>query len=161
MLLDSELARLYGVQTRVLNQAVRRNPERFPQEFAFQLTAPEHAEVLQLASKAPLRSQPVISRAAHGGRRHLAWVFTEHGALQAAGVLNSPEATRMSVCIIRAFVKLREQALAHVAMLKRLGDIDKTLLLHDKALRDVYQKLLPLLAPPPDKPKSRIGFRVD
>jgi len=161
VLLDADLARLYGVETRALNQAVKRHPDRFPSEFAFQLTSTEQAEACGAVPPGALTSQLVISKPARGGRRYLAWVFTEHGALQAAGVLNSPEATRMSVAIIRAFVKMRETAMVQTAVLKRLSEIDKTLLLHDTALQDVYRKLLPLLAPPADKPKRRIGFRAD
>jgi hypothetical protein len=91
--------------------------------------------------------------------KHLAYAFTEHGAIMAANVLNSPQAVAMSVYIVRAFVQQREALTANEAILKRLAEIDKTLLLHDKALRDIYQKLLPLLQPPPDPPRPKIGFR--
>jgi len=94
----------------------------------------------------------------HGGRRKLGRVFTEHGALMAANVLRSEAAVRMSVFVVRAFVRLREQAVANAAILKRLAEIDQTLLQHDSALRDLYRKLQPLLAPPPEAPKRRIGF---
>ena len=86
------------------------------------------------------------------------WAFTEHGALMAANVLRSPRAMRMSVFVIRAFVRLREEANANALILKRLAEIDKTLLQHDAVLRDVYRKLQTLLAPPPETPKRRIGF---
>jgi hypothetical protein len=85
-------------------------------------------------------------------------VFTEHGALMAANVLRSERAVQMSICVTRVFVRLREQATANAVILKRLAEIDKTLLQHDAALRDVYRKLQVLLAPPPDAPKRRIGF---
>ena len=87
-------------------------------------------------------------------------MFTEHGALQAANVLRSKRAVVMSLFMIRAFIKMREQLAANAAILKRLGEIDKILLAHDTALRDLYQKLLPLLAPPPEpaSPRRRIGF---
>jgi len=91
--------------------------------------------------------------------KHLPYAFTEHGAIMAANVLNSPQAVAMSVYVIRAFVQQREVLAANSAILKRLAEIDQTLLLHDEALRDIYQKLLPLLQPPPDPPKSKIGFR--
>ncbi len=97
----------------------------------------------------------------HGGRRHLPWVFTEHGALMAANILRSDRAVQMSVFVVRAFVRLREHVAANTAILKRLAEIDKTLLRHDSALRDVYQKLLPLLQPAPVPPKRRIGFHAD
>src|SRR2546421_10054031 len=92
----------------------------------------------------------------HGGRRYLPWAFTEHGALMAANILRSERAVQMSVYVIRAFVRLRERLAANDAILKRLAEIDRTLLQHDSALRDIYRKLLPLLQPPPAPPKRRI-----
>ena len=86
------------------------------------------------------------------------WAFTEHGALMAANILRSKQAVHMSVYVIRAFVRLREALAANAAILKRLAEIDRSLLQHDAALRDIYRKLLPLLQPPPDPPKRRIGF---
>jgi hypothetical protein len=107
-----------------------------------------------------LTSQFAMSNTGRGGRRTLPYAFTEHGALQAANVLSSPRAVAMSVYIIRAFVKMREEQAANAAILKRLAEIDRTLLQHDTALRDIYQKLRPLLAPPPDPPKREIGFHI-
>ena len=104
-----------------------------------------------------MRSQFATS-SSHGGRRYRAYAFTEHGALQAANVLNSANAVHMSVFVIRAFVKMREHVATNAAILKRLAEIDKSLLVHDSALRDIYQKLLPLLSPPPDPPRRKIGF---
>ncbi len=89
------------------------------------------------------------------------WVFTEHGALMAANILRSSHAVQMSVFVIRAFVRLREQVAANTAIIKRLAEIDKSLLQHDTALRDIYQKLLPLLQPTPGPRKRRIGFIAD
>ena len=153
VILDSDLASLYGVPTKALNQAVKRNRERFPEEFMFQLS---WEEVSHLSS---LRSQIVtLKRGAHLKYRPLA--FTEHGALMASTILNSPRAVAMSVYIIRAFVKMREDLAANATILKRLAEIDKTLLTHDLALRDIYQKLRPLLEPPPAPPKPEIGFHV-
>ena len=86
------------------------------------------------------------------------WVFTEHGALQAANILRSDRAIAMSVYVIRAFIEQRERLAANAAILKRLAEIDKTLLEHDTVLRDIYQKLLPLLVPSPDTPRRQIGF---
>ena len=94
----------------------------------------------------------------HGGRRHRPWVFTEHGALMAANILRSAHAVQMSVYVVRAFVRMREHIAANAAILKRLAEIDRTLLQHDSALRDVYNKLLPLLQPSPSPAKRRIGF---
>jgi hypothetical protein len=90
----------------------------------------------------------------------LPFAFTEHGALMAATVLNSPRAVAVSLYIIRAFVKMREDLAANAAILRRLAEIDKTLLLHDSALREIFQQLRPLLAPPPAPPKPEIGFHV-
>jgi hypothetical protein len=149
VILDTDLARLYGVETRALNQALKRNQERFPPDFVLELT---REEILGI-------SQTVISlRKLRFSKRVLA--FTEYGALMAANVLNSPRAVAMSVFIVRAFVKLREDFVANTTILKHLAEIDKTLLLHDAALRDLYQKLLPLLEPPPASPKPEIGFHV-
>jgi hypothetical protein len=149
VILDAELAQLYGVETRALNQALRRNQERFPDDFAFELT---REEILGI-------SQTVISLHRLKFSKKVR-AFTEHGALMAANIPNSPRAVAMSVYVIRAFVKMREDLAANAAILKRLAEIDKTLLLHDGALRDIYQKLRPLLEPPPSPPKPEIGFHV-
>lgn len=150
VVLDSDLANIYGVQTGMFNQAVKRNHKRFPNEFAFQLT---HEEFRNLISQS-------VTSSRHGGRRKPPWVFTEHGALMAATILNSDEAVAMSVYVIRAFVEMREQIAANAAILKRLTEVEKTLLQHDNTLWDIYQKLLPLLAPSPDEPEKRIGFQA-
>jgi hypothetical protein len=140
---------LYGVETRALNQALKRNRERFPEDFVFELTRDEIQGISQtVISLQKLR----FSKSVHA--------FTEHGALMAANVLNSPRAVAMSVYVIRAFVKMREDLAANAAILKRLAEIDKTLLMHDLALRDIFQKLRPLLEPPPLPPKPQIGFHV-
>ena len=149
VILDTDLARLYGVETRALNQALKRNQERFPDDFAFELS---REEILGI-------SQTVISLHRLKFSKQVR-VFTEHGALMAAHILHSPRAVAMSVYVIRAFVKMREDLAANAAILKRLAEIDKTLLLHDGALRDIYQKLRPLLEPPPSPPKPEIGFHV-
>lgn len=150
VLLDADLARLYGVETRALNQAVKRNLDRFPVEFAFQLT---RDEILSISQTVTSLRQIKFSKSVQA--------FSEHGALQAANVLNSPQAVQMSLYVIRAFVKMREELTANATILKRLAEIDKTLLEHDSSLRDVYWKLLPLLQPPPDPPRRRIGFNQD
>jgi hypothetical protein len=151
IILDTDLAKLYGVQTFRLNEAIKRNRERFPDDFMFQLTS---------AERDCLISQFAISKAGRGGRRTLPHAFTEHGARQAANILNSPRAVALSVYIIRAIVKTREEQAANAAVLTRLAEIDKTLLIPDSALRDIYQKLRPLLEPPPTPPKPQIGFHV-
>ena len=172
IILDADLAELYGVPTKVFNQAVKRNADRFPPDFLFQLTAQEWSnlrsqiaasslEVVQKEGILPNWSQFVTSSKRHRGAAYRPIGFTEHGAIMAATVLNSPEAVAMSVFVVRAFVQMREHLAANAAILKRLAEIDKTLLEHDSALRDVYRKLLPLLQPPPEPPKRRIGFNRD
>jgi hypothetical protein len=151
VILDTDLARLYCIPTFRLNEAVKRNHSRFPDDFMFRLT---------LQEREALTSQFAMSKPGHGGRRTLPFAFTEHGALMVANILNSPRAVAMSVFVIRAFVRMRADFAANAAILKRLAEIDKTLLLHDAALRDLYQKLRPLLEPPPAPPKPEIGFHV-
>ena len=172
VMLDADLARLYGVSTKALNQAVKRNAERFPADFAFQLKPAEVVDMWsQIATSSPQasgwdkdilnRSQFVTGSQKHRDPRIRPWAFTEHGALMAANILRSERAVQMSVFVIRAFVRLREQIAANAAILKRLAEIDKTLLRHDAALRDIYHKLLPLLQPPPEPRRRRIGFVRD
>ena len=162
VMLDSDLARIYRVTTKRLNEQFRRNRKRFPDDFAFQLTSEEYealrSQNATSSMSSGLRSQNATLKKGRGRhRKYRPWAFTEHGALQAANVLNSADAVRVSVYVIRAFVKMREQLASNAAILKRLAEIDKTLLLHDSALRDVYEKLLPLLSPP-DPPRRQIGF---
>ena len=164
IILDADLAGLYGVPTKRLNEQYRRNLDRFPADFAFQLTLEEWAalrsQIAALTSDPNLKSQFATSSLSHGGRRKLPVAFTEHGALMAANILNSPRAVAMSVYVIRAFVKMREDVAANAAILRRLAEIDKTLLVHDVTLREILQKLRPLLEPPPQPPKPEIGFHV-
>jgi hypothetical protein len=169
VILDADLARLYGVTTKRLNEATKRNRQRFPLDFAFQLTLAESANMRSqgaISSLQPTDSHKkekmwsqfaTTSRRRHGAT-YLPWAFTEHGALMAANIVRSERAVHMSIYVIRAFVRLREQVVANEAILKRLAEIDRTLLQHDSSLRDIYSKLLPLLQPPPQPPKRRIGF---
>ncbi len=152
VILDGDLAHLYGVPTFRLNEAVKRNVERFPAEFRFQLNQRETARLI---------SQFAISKAGRGGIRKSPWVFTEHGALMAANVLNSRRAVQMSIYLVRAFLRLREELATNAAVLRRLAEIDRTLVIHDAALRDLYAKLRPLLLPPAElTPKREIGFHT-
>ena len=167
VVLDVDLARVYGVTTKRLNEQFRRNRKRFPKDFAFQLTL-EEFRVLRsqfatldegYTGQAGLRSQNATLKPRRGRyRKYRPWAFTEHGALQAANILRSDRAISMSVYVIRAFIEQREKLAANAAILKRLAEIDKALLQHDAALHDIYQKLLPLLAPPPEPPRRQIGF---
>ena len=168
VVLDADLARLYGVTTTRFNEAFQRNRRRFPSDFVFQVTAEEVAnlrsQIAISSSQEPDSSRnnrSQIATSSHGGRRYLPWAFTEHGALMAANILRSERAVRMSVFVVRAFIRLREQVAANTVVVARLAEIDKTLLQHDAALRDLYRKILPLLQPPPDPPKRRIGFHTE
>jgi phage regulator Rha-like protein len=151
VIIDSDLAKLYGVPTKRLLEQMRRNDNRFPPAFCFQL---ENEEMTAL------RSQFATSKAGRGGRRYASWAFTEHGALMAANVLNSPRAVQMSIFIVRAFLRMREELASGAVILKRLASIDQKLLVHDVVLRDIYRKLQPLLAPPPNRSRREIGFHV-
>ena len=137
-----------------MNQAVRRNSRKFPPDFMFQLTAKERDEVVTNCDHLRrLKFSPNLPRA-----------FTEHGALMAANVLNSEQAVAMSVYVVRAFIHARELIAANAVILKRLAEIDKTLLEHDQSLRVIWRKLQPLLQPPtepPVTPKRRIGFHQE
>lgn len=150
VLLDADLAAIYGVHTKRLNEQVKRNAARFPEDFVFQLNADEKAEVVANCDH--------LSRLKFS--KTLPYAFTEHGALMAANVLNSPEAVRMSVHVVRAFIKQRELIAGQAEILKKLAQIDATLLKHDEALRIIWQELQPLLAPPPEPEKPEIGFHV-
>ncbi|HET6883334.1 MAG TPA: ORF6N domain-containing protein [Pirellulales bacterium] len=146
-LLDSDLALLYGVPTKRLNEQVRRNRDRFPGDFMFQLTAEEAAS---------LRSQNATSNVGRGGRRYRPYAFTEHGAIMAATVLNSPRAVEVSVFVVRAFVKLRELAGAHKELARKLDDLERK---YDEKFRIVFDAIRQLMAPPPPtEKKRRIGF---
>ncbi len=148
VILDADLAELYGVETRALNQAVRRNADRFPEDFAFRLTTDEFAN---------LRSQSVIS--SWGGRRTPPYAFTEHGAIMAANVLRSDRAIEMSVFVVRAFVKLRGMLASQVEMLRKLEELEDKVGEHDEALRSIVEAIRRLMAP--DRRTPRIGFEVE
>jgi len=153
VILASDLAEVYGVATKALNQAVKRNATKFPSDFMFQVTA-EEAESLRRS-----RSQFVTLKRGQN-IKYLPYVFTEHGAIMAATVLNSPEAIRMSVFVVRAFVKMREALISRSELARWLLQIEKILLAHDENIRDLYDQIRPLLLPPPDPPRKKIGFEV-
>ena len=164
VILAGDLASVYGVATLRLNEQVRRNADRFPADFEFQLLREEFEDLkarnlVRTDGRAALRSQnAILKRGSHA--KYPPYAFTEHGAIMAATVLNSRQAVTMSVYMVRAFIQMRERLAANTAILKRLAEIDRTLLQHDAALRDIYRKLLPLLQPPADPPKRRIGFHT-
>jgi hypothetical protein len=145
VILDADLAELYGVPTRVLVQAVKRNPERFPEDFLFQLTAEEFTV---------LRSQSVTSRG-WGGRRYPPYAFTEEGVAMLSGVLRSPRAVRVNIEIMRAFVKMRRLLASHAKLEKKLLELEEK---YDGQFAMVFEALKQLMAPPEPK-RKRIGFR--
>ena len=161
VMLDADLAAIYGVQTRRLNEQVRRNAERFPGDFVFQLTQPEAKKLKsQIATSTSLDIRSQLATASKRNIRFLPYAFTEHGAIMAANVLNSPEAIRMSVFVVRAFVKMREALISRSELERRLLRIENVLLAHDESIRELYDQIRPLLLPPPDQPRKKIGFEA-
>ena len=190
VMLDADLATLYGTTTKALNQAVKRNTDRFPDDFMFRLTAAE-AEVLRsqsVATSGPasgmrsqfatsslgerprarsqsvtlnLRSQIVTSSSAsHGGRRYLPYAFTEHGAIMAASVLNTPRAIDVSVYVVRAFVRLRELLSTHKELAGKLAELERKVTGHDGAIQSLVAAIRQLMAPAPAVKRRAIGFHA-
>ncbi len=150
VMVDADLAVLYGVETRTLLQAVRRNPERFPADFRISLSAQELVI---------LRSQSVISKPqGRGGRRYATMAFTEHGAIMAATVFNSSRAIKVSVHVVRAFVGMRETLMAHKEVGKRLDELESKVGTHDRSIGHILDALRQLTAPPEAQKRRRIGF---
>jgi hypothetical protein len=149
VMLDSDLAEIYTVTTKRLNEQLKRNRSRFPEDFAFQLTAEEFTN---------LKSQFATS-SLHGGKRKLPWVFTEHGAIMLASVLNSHIAVQASVRVVRAFVRLREIIATNAQLATKLEELERRLDSHDEAIVDLFAALKRLLEPEA-KPKRQIGFHV-
>lgn len=145
VILDADLAALYGVETRRLNEQVKRNMNRFPEDFAFQLSLEEVDK---------LKSQFAISSSGWGGRRKLPYAFTEHGAIMAAGVLNTPKAIEVSVYVVRAFVRIREYLTTHEELARKLSFLEKK---YDARFKVVFDALRRPMTPP-EKPRRRIGF---
>ena len=156
VILDYDLARIFGVPTHRFNEAVKRNRSRFPDDFLFQLTREEQSNLI---------SQIAIS-SSHGGRRKLPYAFTENGAIMAANVLNSPQAVRMSVFVVRAFVRMRDLLGSTKELAKQLAALEKKLTdrldKHEAAIIQVLRRVMDILDPPPlpDSPRREIGFHV-
>jgi ORF6N domain len=154
VMLDEDLAGLYGVETRRLIQQVKRNIDRFPSDFMFQLTKDEATA---------LRSQSATSKEGHGGRRYAPYVFTEQGVAMLSGVLRSKTAVAVNIRIMRAFVELQRAATSYTAIERRLEDLEREtkakLGQHDQQLDEIFQALRQLISPPP-QPKRRVGFRL-
>ncbi len=149
VMLDSDLAKIYGVSTMRLNEQFKRNHGRFPDDFAFQLTSEEFAGLI---------SQIAISKKGRGGRRKLPRVFTEHGALMLASVLNSPIAVEASVRVVRAFVGMREQLTATKELAGKLADLEKQVGGHDAAINNLFEAIRQLVEPPLPENRRQIGF---
>jgi ORF6N domain len=150
VVLDADLADLYGVPTKRLNEQVKRNAERFPEDFVFQLTE-EEAE--------SLRSQIATSNGSRGGRRYRPYAFTEHGAIMAANVLNSASAIRMSVYVVRAFVRLREILASNRMLAEKFAELERKVAGHDGHIQSLFEAIRQLMRPP-TTPGRRIGFAV-
>jgi hypothetical protein len=146
VLLDSDIATLYGVETKALNRAVKRNIERFPEDFMFQLTVEEHEA---------LRFQSGASKEGRGGRRYLPYVFTQEGVAMLSSVLQSPRAVSVNIAIMRAFIRLRAMALSVDELACKVDALEKK---YDGQFRVIFDALRQLVAPPPEKEKPRIGF---
>ncbi len=150
IILDSDLAELYRVSVKRLNQQVNRNAKRFPPDFIFKLSATEFKN---------LRLQIATSSLSHGGRRYLPHAFTEHGAIMAATVLNSSRAIEMSVFIVRAFARMRE-ALAHnQGIVSKLAELERRVENHDVDIEDLMEAVREMMIPPP-RTGRRIGFQL-
>jgi hypothetical protein len=144
VILDADLAKLYGVTTARLNQQVKRNLERFPSDFMFELTKKEYESLmLQIAT----------SSVTHGGRRKLPFVFTEHGAIMAANVLNSKTAVQASVQVVRAFIRLRQMLTSNAELARKLSDLERK---YDSQFRVVFDAIRQLMTPP-EPQRKQIG----
>jgi hypothetical protein len=189
VILDADLARLYGVPTYRFNEAFKRNRHRFPDDFAFQLTADEFADLRSHIATSSLQgveksgdtedsSQFAMSSSQRPGHKDLAnrshfatsssryrgtayrpWAFTEHGALMAANILRSERAVQMSVIVVRAFVRLREMLATNKTLAAKLAELERTVASHDGHIQSLFQTIRQLMKPEPPKPR-RIGFHA-
>jgi hypothetical protein len=156
IMLDFDLARVYSVETKSLNRAVKRNADRFPRDFMFQISADEWQN---------LKYQIGTSSSGHGGRRGRPYVFTEHGAIMAANVLNSRRAVQMSVFVVRVFLKMRALLGDKRELAQKLASLEKELKkrldIHEAVIVTILQRVMDIIDPPltPAPPKPRIGFR--
>jgi hypothetical protein len=157
VMLDSDLARVYGVETKALNRAVKRNCDRFPEDFVFQVSAEEWRN---------LKYQIGTSSFRHGGSRRRPHAFTEHGAIMAANVLNSPQAAQMSVFVVRAFIAMRRLLSDSQQLARKLAALEKELKerldVHEATIVTILQRVMDIIDPPPgpEPPPKQIGFHV-
>jgi hypothetical protein len=149
VMLDRDLARLYGVQTKILNKAVSRNLDRFPADFMFQLT-PEEQDSLRFQFG-------TLKRGQHS--KYLPFVFTQEGVAMLSGVLRSPRAVQVNVAIMRAFVRLRETLSLHKELAHKLADLERKIENHDENIRSLFDAIRQLMTPP-ETPRREIGFHV-
>jgi hypothetical protein len=150
VILDADLAELYGVPVKRLNQQVKRNRDRFPADFLFTLTNAEYRS---------LRSQNATSNTGRGGRRYLPHAFTEHGAIMAATILNSNRAIEMSIFVVRAFVQMRQAAVVNRHVVSKLAELEAHLDRHDEEIQDLVEAIRELITPLPAN-NRRIGFET-
>ena len=149
VMLDEDLAQLYKVPTKRLNEQVKRNAQRFPPDFMFQLTQDENQQIRRLRSQ--------IATSKRGGRQYLPYVFTEQGVAMLSSVLNSERAVQMNIAIMRAFVKIREILSTHKELAHKLGELERKIEKHDAQIHAIFEVIRELMAPPV-KPKGKIGF---
>jgi hypothetical protein len=150
VILDEDLAELYGVSVKRLNEQIKRNPQRFPSDFLFTLSRAEYDD---------LKSQNATSTTSHGGRRYLPHAFTEHGAIMAASVLNSKRAIEMSIFVVRAFVQMRHSLLIKQQVMSKLTEFEARLDQHDADIQELIEAIRDLMAPAPANGR-RIGFET-
>ena len=148
VIIDRDLAELYGVETKYLNRQVKRNIKRFPVEFMFRLTAKEKKELVTICHRFESMKHSTS----------LPYVFTEHGVAMLASVLNSERAVKISISIIKAFVKLREVLATHKELAYKLKELENKIERHDGEIRSIFEAIRQLMSPPPEPPKRRIGF---
>jgi len=156
VMLDSGLAKLYGVPTKVLNQSVRRNRERFPVDFMFRLSLQEVQFLRSQIAISSLRSQSVTSKEGRGGRRYLPYAFTEQGIAMLSGVLQSRRAVQVNIAIMRAFVRVRQMLAAHRELAQKLAELERQVEGHGHPIGSIFDAVRRLMAPTPT-PRRRIG----
>ena len=162
VILDADLARIYGVTTKRLNEQVKRNARRFPSDFAFRLSKAELEHLagqIERSDQSDNRSQIATGSQKHRDPRFLPYAFTEHGALMAANVLNSPQAVEMSVLVVRAFVRMRHLLAAHKELTGKLSDLERKIGTHDEQIQAIFEAIRQLMTPPEPK-RRKIGFLV-
>ncbi|MDP2928542.1 MAG: ORF6N domain-containing protein [Candidatus Omnitrophota bacterium] len=159
VMLSQHLAKLYNVETRILVQAVKRNRERFPGDFMFQLTSEETQSLRSQFEISNVSSQ--ITGSGRGGSRYLSYAFTEQGVAMLSSVLNSKRAIQVNIAIMRAFVKLRQILSAHKELTHKLNELERKTEKHDMEIQGIFEAIRQLMAPPPEKPRRMIGFKQE